>query len=286
MKMIPAMSPAEMADPDEAERVVHSAVSSTPARSGDDVALVYTALRRMILDGVLEPGVHVAQAQLAAQIGSGRTPLREALRMLQQEGLVLAVRNKGIRIAPIDLEELDCIYGFRVAMEAAAARLTVPAMTEEDLSALAATMAEMKPAVEQGDRDAFEQPHRRFHQILAKYVHEPARCRIDLDSDRAERYRRLLMRGDRDALVAADREHQEIVAACHDRDGDRAAMLVADHLARAAFRVAVQLDLTFNPVLTRNALAMVLGPDHARFAERRAGLGARGDEGVVRRAGR
>ena len=251
-------------------------------RTGDDATNVYEVLRRKILNGDLEPGLRVAQATLAELVGVGRTPLREALRMLQQEGLVLAVRNKGIRISPIDLEELDCIYGFRVAMEATAARISIPMMSSRDHQDLAETMAQMQPAIEKGDRDAYEQPHRRFHMLLMNHVQPTAQRRIEADSDRAERYRRLLMQGDRNALAIADQEHREIVQACQDRDGELAAALVANHLARAAFHVAVQLDPTFNPVMTRTALTMVLGPDRAQSAERRAGLGLRTDGPIAK----
>lgn len=251
-------------------------------RSGDDATNVYRELRRRILNGDLEPGVRVAQSKLAELVGVGRTPLREALRMLQQEGLVLAVRNKGIRISPIDLEELDCIYGFRVAMEATAARISVPLMSVRDFEELAETMAQMKPAIEQGDRDAYEQPHRRFHELLMNHVQPTAQRRIELDSERAERYRRLFMQGDRTALATADDEHREIIEACEARDGERAAALVAHHLARSAFHVAVQLDPTFNPVMTRTALTMVLGPDRAASTERRAGLAQGHDRPTTR----
>lgn len=228
-------------------------------RSGGEVAQVYAELRQMILDGTLEPGRRVAQIELSKLTGGGRTPLREALRMLQQEGLVHAVRNKGIRIAPFDLDELDCIYGYRVSMEATATEISVPQLTNAELAELDRTMADMQAAIEIGDRHAFELPHRQFHFLIVSHVQEGALARLALDSDRAERYRRLLMRGDRYALSNADAEHQAITAACHQRDGALAARLMANHLARSAFRICVQLEPTYDPVLTRTALRTVLG---------------------------
>src|SRR6266496_3683716 len=68
---------------------------------------VHTHLRQMILDGTVPPGTVLSQVQLAQEIGVSRTPLREALRMLQEEGLVLAEYNHRVRVADIDSERRD-----------------------------------------------------------------------------------------------------------------------------------------------------------------------------------
>jgi len=245
----------------DAHDVVHA-----PVRNGDEVAQAYVDIRNMILDGRLDPGLRVAQSELSRLTGVGRTPLREALRMVQQEGLVTAERNKGITIAPFDLEELDCIYGYRVSMESTAARVSVPALTADDLDALDQSMRDMRAASELGDRDAYELPHRAFHLRIVSRVQERAKARMALDSDRSERYRRLLMRGDRFALINADAEHHEIVEACRRRDGATASRLLANHLARSAFHVVVQLDPTYDPILTRTSLRTVLGTEDADAA--------------------
>jgi len=70
-------------------------------------AQVHKRLRQMILDGTVPPGTVLSQVQLAQEIGVSRTPLREALRMLQEEGLVLAEYNHRVRVADIDISELE-----------------------------------------------------------------------------------------------------------------------------------------------------------------------------------
>ncbi|ALV39972.1 hypothetical protein AU252_01320 [Pseudarthrobacter sulfonivorans] len=232
-----------------------------PQRQGNDVARVHADLRSMILDCTLEPGRRISQTELSRLTGAGRTPLREALRMLQQEGLVRAELNKGITIAALDLDDLDCIYAYRVSIEAVAVRITVPLLTDLELHELDRTITLMGAAIERGDRDEFELPHRRFHQLLVSHVQDSARARLAIDAERAERVRRLLMQGDRHSLGKADSEHREILAAAHARDGVAASRLLASHLARSAFYVAAQLEPTYDTVLTRTALRTVLGEE-------------------------
>jgi DNA-binding GntR family transcriptional regulator len=242
-----------------------------PLRPGTDVGRVHADLRSMILDGTLEPGRRISQAELSRLTDAGRTPLREALRMLQQEGLVKAELNKGITIAALDLDDLDCIYAYRVSMESTAIRITVPLLTDPELQELDGTMTQMGAAIERGDRDGFDVPHRRFHQLLLSRVQEGARARMAVDADRAERVRRLLIQGDEHAFARAHSEHREIQAAAHARDGVVASRLLASHLSRSAFYVAAQLEPTYDTVLTRTALRTVLGEELPRVSQKTAG---------------
>ena len=82
-----------------------------------------------------------------------------------------------------------------------------------------------------------------------------------IDADRAERLRRFLMQGDQLALTRADAEHRAILEACRERDGIPASHLLASHLAKSAFYGAAQLDSTYDAVLTRTALRIVIGDE-------------------------
>ena len=243
----------------------------SPLRAGNDVGRVHADLRSMILDCTLEPGRRISQTELSRLTGAGRTPLREALRMLQQEGLVTSELNRGITIAALDLDDLDCVYAYRVSIEAAAVRITVPQLTDLEFHELERTITLMGAAIERGDRDEFELPHRRFHQLLVAHVQDGARARMAIDADRAERVRRMLMKGDQHSLAKADGEHREILAACRERDGVAASRLLASHLARSAFYVAAQLEPTYDTVLTRTALRMALGEDKPQPQRRSTG---------------
>src|SRR5580658_10315144 len=86
---------------------------------------VHAYLRECILDGTLPPGTKLSQVSLAAQLGISRTPLREVLRMLQEEGLVEIEPNQRTRVAGLDPAELDDIYASRILLETLALSMTI-----------------------------------------------------------------------------------------------------------------------------------------------------------------
>src|SRR5260370_24706881 len=98
--------------------------------------VVHERLRNAILRGELDPTVPLSQVQLAARLGVSRTPLREALRMLQREGLIDSEPNRQVRVAQLSVADLEQLYASRVLLEALAVRLTVPAYTPDDLAEL------------------------------------------------------------------------------------------------------------------------------------------------------
>src|ERR1700730_6312791 len=86
---------------------------------------VHAYLRECILDGTLTPGTKLSQVTLAGQLGISRTPLREVLRMLQEEGLVEIEPNQRTRVAGLDPQELDDIYASRILLETLALSVTI-----------------------------------------------------------------------------------------------------------------------------------------------------------------
>jgi DNA-binding GntR family transcriptional regulator len=111
------------------------------ARDGQNVGAVYERLRTAILRGEIAAGAKVAQARLAGEFGAGRTPLREALRMLQRDGLVISEPNRSVRVAALSGEDFEEICIMRVALEAVAIRISVPTLTSADLADLEGYMA-------------------------------------------------------------------------------------------------------------------------------------------------
>src|SRR6478609_8207019 len=104
---------------------------------------VYDRVRTAILNGELAPGAIMSQVSLAEELGISRTPLREALRMLQSEGLIEAEPNRRVRVAPMSPEDLEDLWIIRVTLETEALRLSMPRMTADDLARLEGSMAEM-----------------------------------------------------------------------------------------------------------------------------------------------
>src|SRR6266567_3069957 len=142
------------------------------------IAHVYEQLRQQILDGTLLPGTVLSQVQLAQQLGVSRTPLREVLRLLQEERLVLAEHNHRVRVAAINLEELESLYASRIMLEPLALALTVPRLSQVELDALDQALDAMCAASAGHDGDAWEQGNRQFHALLAIHAEERIRDTI------------------------------------------------------------------------------------------------------------
>src|SRR5437660_7335913 len=110
------------------------------------IAQVHEHLRQRILDGTMPPGAVLSQVQLAQQLGVSRTPLREALRLLQEERLVVAEHNHRVRVAGINLEELESLYASRIMLEPLALALTIPRLSQSEFDALDQALDDMAAA--------------------------------------------------------------------------------------------------------------------------------------------
>ena len=109
----------------------------------DSTELAYLQLRRAIVRCDIPSGVQLSQRELSQLTGVGRTPLREALRMLQREGLVEAEPNHRVRVADFSIPDLEQLYAMRISLEALAIRLTVPLLQADELRRLEGFLTQM-----------------------------------------------------------------------------------------------------------------------------------------------
>jgi DNA-binding GntR family transcriptional regulator len=137
-----------------------------PPTDRQHVETVHELLRSSILRGEIPAGAITTQAALAAQLDVGRTPLREALRMLQSEGLVVSERNRQVQIADLSSDDAEQLYVMRIALETAAIRITVPTLTSDAFAEFEGLMAQMDHYMRVGDQPGMRAPHRRFHRTL------------------------------------------------------------------------------------------------------------------------
>jgi GntR family transcriptional regulator, rspAB operon transcriptional repressor len=225
--------------------------STVPARQGLDY--VHRTIREAILDGKLEPGTTMSQVMLADELGVSRTPLREALRMLQNEGLIESEPNRRVRVSEVSLADIEELYTIRVPLEVNALRLSMPAFTPEDIARLEGFMAEMAHFAEQEDYGRWHVPHRAFHAALTERAGPRYEALLMQLFDHAERYRRIHV--GRSFSERTTAEHRAIVDAVKAGDADNAAACLARHLARSAFTVIDLIDAEYDPVSLKRVLA-------------------------------
>jgi DNA-binding GntR family transcriptional regulator len=232
------------------------AVTPVQRQAGDHAAnAVHEHLRTLILGGAIPPGAVLNQVELAPQLGVSRTPLREAIRMLQEEGLVVAEPQRRARVTGFDPEHLEAVYAQRVLLEAVATRVTASTATDEEVARLDALLAEMDARVRAHDFSAWQEAHRTFHVALVRRAGDQLLRAMTSTMDRSEHYRLMHQAsGSPDRERAA--EHAAIVAAHRERDADAAASELAAHLARTALSLIAQLAPAYDPVMIRTALQL------------------------------
>jgi DNA-binding GntR family transcriptional regulator len=230
--------------------------------SRDNTAEIHGRLREAILHGELPAGSELSQVKLAEDFGTSRGPVREALRLLQREGLVVAELNRRVRVAPFSAADLEELYALRIVNEALGIRATVPHLRPEDFADLHRALDEMEQLIG-SDVGSWEKVHRRFHHTLIAYSGARLVRMCDQLSDHAERYRLVYVAQDPRAWSIGAAEHREIVAACEAGDAAGAADAIALHLARTAAGVLMHVAPDHDPTLMRNAVRAASSTDTA-----------------------
>lgn len=128
----------------------------------------YQLLVRKITRLELAPGVVLVEKNLMAELGIGRTPIREALQRVAAEGLVQHLPNRGMLVSDIGAANVQSIYEFRSLVEGAAARLAATRATEDNIRELQFLDGLLNKTTEDGDIDGFVTLDRRFHEALGR----------------------------------------------------------------------------------------------------------------------
>lgn len=226
----------------------------------DNTAVIYHRLREEILHGRLPAGSGISQVNVAERFGVSRGPVREALRLLQREGLIEAEVNRRARVAPFSVEDLEGLYALRIITEALALRLSVPNFDDEDLAGLSSALDEMDKLAG-GNVDEWETPHLRFHDGLIAYGGDRISHVVDQWFDHSERYRRIYIADEPSAWRVGANEHRAIFEACLNRHETLAAELLARHLSRTALTVLALVAPEHEPWVVRTAVRAATGAE-------------------------
>lgn len=230
----------------------------TQGPSRDNTAIIYHRLREDILHGRLAAGSGLSQVQIAEDFGVSRGPVREALRLLQREGLIEAELNRRARVTPFSVEDLEQLYAMRILSEAFAVRVSVPHFTDADLEDLSYSLEEME-RLTGGDVDAWEKPHLRFHAALLAYAGDRILHVIDQWFEHSERYRRIYIADEPSAWRVGASEHRSIFEACVNHHEVLAAELLARHLSRTALTILGLVAPEHEPSVVRTAVRAATG---------------------------
>ena len=192
---------------------------------------VFETLREAILKGVPSPGQHLMEMQLAYQLGVSRTPVREAIRMLELEGLVNMVPRKGARVAAISEKSLCDVLEVRRALEELSVRLACTRMEREDLEKLDSINQQFIRACQGDDVVQIARIDESFHAVIYEAADNAKLLQL-LNQMQNQMYRYRIeyikMKERRQILVE---EHKKIIHSLARRDADVAAEATRTHIA-------------------------------------------------------
>jgi DNA-binding GntR family transcriptional regulator len=226
------------------------------ASDGQNVDAVHDRLRGAILRGEIAPGEVLQQVPLSERLGVSRTPLREAFRLLQREGLLEGSPNRSYRVTSFSPGDLEELYVTFLPLQALAIRLTIPKLETADIATLEGDLAQMSHYAQAQDVEGWEAPHRDFHRRLIQHAGRRVVELLDQLSDHAGRYRRVYLAGTTYGFDAAAAEHREILDSCREGETERAAAQLARHLAHTAFDVLAMADEVYDPEALKIALSV------------------------------
>ena len=234
---------------------------------GGDLGQVYTQLRQAILSGVYVPGDFINQVHVAREMGVSRTPVREALRLLQAEGLVEAQFQHRMRVTAVNADEVDEVYSIWILVQALAVRLAVPRASEADRHELARLYERMQTLSSRRGRTGraeWERLHQQFHRKLVASAGPVINASIETCWARSERTRRAHLRSDPESWQVSDREHREVLDAYQASLPERAVEVLSRQLARVAVAVIRTLDPNHPMPAITNAMRQSAGNAHFR----------------------
>jgi DNA-binding GntR family transcriptional regulator len=213
----------------------------------DETALeqAYRQLRSMILSREITLEEHLVEVTLAHELGLSRTPVREALRRLESEGLVKHQQGKGWRLAFLNKDDLREIFELKILLESTAAESAASFASDDVRHELLDISRKMLLAAEAGESEAWLALDRKFHTVLLGSANNK-RLTQTVNNLNGQWWRvQVGVMAMTKRMAESAQEHQLIASAIADGDPDRAGCSIREHLAKVRDSVQQSLDVAF-----------------------------------------
>lgn len=202
---------------------------------------VFGLVRRMISEGELKPGERLVEEHLARRIGTSRTPIREALHRLVQEGLVERRQKGGYVVRPISAQEVEEVTGVRAVLESYAVEMGSQRISENTMAELERNISEFEKALHAGNQKRLVELNTQFHVMLYRLA--GSKLLMRLISDLAEplhRFRVSLL-SDLKAATRSLEDHREMLTAIKNGDNEKAVRVCRAHILAGGAWILEQL---------------------------------------------
>lgn len=205
---------------------------------------VFNTLRERILKGVYKPGERLMEIHLADQLGVSRTPIREAIRMLELEGLVKMVPRKGAQVAKISKEDLQDVLEVRKALDTLSVKLACERITEDEIKLLNNAERDFEKALASKDVRDIAEADVAFHDVIHSATKNGRlKSMISNLAERIYRYRFEYIKQQSDGGKTLMLEHREIMRCIESRDVESAVKATEIHIDNQEISISEQLDI-------------------------------------------
>jgi DNA-binding GntR family transcriptional regulator len=213
-----------------------------PAEAQTLAATVSQRLRRLILDGQLPPGTTLRLSRLAVSLGVSVQPVREALRRLEAEGLVVLTPRRGATVAELSVADAEETYALRVALESLCAGRAARRLADADIAELGRLFKRMESAEKAGELTSFIDADHAFHGYLYGVSGSSRLTRMIAElQERSRRYLPSLYEAWQTVEDPLD-AHRPLLAAIEDRDPARVEALTREHMTQAGERLLLAIE--------------------------------------------
>lgn len=204
--------------------------------------IVFETLREAIINQTLKPGERLMEIQLAEEMGVSRTPVREAIRKLELEGLVVMVPRKGAYVAGISMKDIHEVYELRSALEALAASLAAVRISDEELEEMERQMVKEAKETQENNLQGIVSIDTTFHDLLYQAAHNQRLVQfINILQEQLHRFRAATLSRPGRSKYALE-EHKKIVEALANRDAELASKLAIEHIENAENAMIFAMD--------------------------------------------
>ncbi len=195
--------------------------------------VVFENIRKAIIEGVLKPGERLMEIQLSEQLGVSRTPVREAIRMLELEGLVVMLPRKGAYVANISKKDLMDILEVRVGLEGLAAYCATDRMTKDHIKKLETISQELEEDVYKNDVETMLAKDEEFHTLIFEATGNKRLISMMINIWETVYRFRLMYMSDYSSAVNIVDEHKKIIEAFKKGKANLAEKLAKEHIELA-----------------------------------------------------
>ncbi|WP_127590221.1 GntR family transcriptional regulator [Paenibacillus lautus] len=193
----------------------------------------FSQIQRWIIDGTLQPGEKLLDAELAESLGVSRTPIREAFQLLEVQGLVSTHPGKETKVTAIERENIFKMYSTMAALQALAAEVTATIIVPEQIQQLRAMNLEFENAMKSGQAYQAMEMDEQFHNYIVELSDNPYVAAYSASLQmHIRRFKYVFLKQPIAATQASVDEHASIISAFEQKDSDRAQAMMKQNFMR------------------------------------------------------